>query len=48
MRESILGLQNQLIQPLVGKTKENIPRDTLVAVEDFTEYVGLFPLGRDF
>ena len=37
LREHILGLQNQLIQPLVGKKMENIPRDTLVALGDFTK-----------
>ena len=43
-----MGLHNQLIQPLVGKTEEDIPRGTLDALKDFTGYVVLFPLGTGF
>ena len=43
-----MGLHNQLIQPLVGKTEKDIPPDTLVALKDFTGYVVLFPLGMGF
>ena len=48
LREHIVGLHKQLIQPLVGKAEEDIPPDTLVALKDFTGYVVLFPLGMDF
>ena len=48
LREHIVGLHHQLIVPLVGKTEADIPADTLVALEDFTGYVVLFPLGTGF
>ena len=41
LKEHIVGLHNQLIRPLVGKTEKDIPPDTLVALKDFTEYVVL-------
>ena len=37
LKEHILRLHNQLIQPLVGKKVEEIPDDTLVALGDFTK-----------
>ena len=41
LREHILTLHNQLIQPLVGKREEDIPHGTLTALIDFTGYVAL-------
>ena len=40
----IEGIHNQLLRPLVGKTEDDIPKDTRVAVEDYIQYVamGLF------
>src|SRR5258706_6708716 len=48
LREHILGLHNQLIQPLVGKKEDDIPHGTLAALKDFTGYVALFHLGAGF
>ena len=48
LREHILKLHKQLIQPLVGKTEDDIPRDMQLALEDFTGYVASFPLGMGF
>jgi hypothetical protein len=38
----IQGLHDQLIRPLVGKTEIDIPHDTRVAVENYTECVVSF------
>ena len=41
----IEGIHNQLLRPLVGKRKEDIPKDTRAAVEDYTKYVAMVSLG---
>ena len=48
LREHILGLHKQLILPLVSKKEDDIPDDMRRALEDFTGYVALFPLGTGF
>ena len=37
----IEGIHNQLLRPLVGKTEDDIPKDTRAAVEHYTEYVAM-------
>ena len=39
LKEHILRLHDQLLRPLSGKTKEEIPNQTRTAIEDYTEYV---------
>ena len=39
LKEHILRLHDQLLRPLAGKTKEEIPDHTRAAVEDYTECV---------
>ena len=41
----IEGIHNQLLQPLVGKTEDDIPKDTRAAVEDYAEYVAMVSFG---
>ena len=41
----IEGIHNQLLRPLVGKTEDDIPKDTRVAVEDYTQYVAMVLFG---
>ena len=41
----IEGIHNQLLLPLVGKTEDDIPKDTRAAVEDYTEYVPMVSCG---
>ena len=42
----IEGIHNQLLQPLVGKTEDGIPKDTRAAVEDYAQYVTMGSFGR--
>ena len=42
----IEGLHNQLLRPLVGKTEDDIPKDTRAAVEDYTQYVAMASVRR--
>ena len=37
----ILRLRDQLLQPLVGKTEDDIPKETRTAVNDYAQYVGV-------
>ena len=37
----IEGIHNQLLRPLVGRTEDDIPKDTRAAVEDYIEYVAM-------
>ena len=46
LRAHIEGLHDQLLQPLVGKTEDDIPKDTRAAVEDYTEYIGFVSFGN--
>ena len=46
LRVHILRLHDQLLQPLVGKTEADIPKDTRVAVEDYIEYIGIASFGN--
>ena len=41
----IEGIHNQLLQPLVGRTEDDIPKDTRAAVENYIEYVAMAPFG---
>ena len=41
----IENLHNQLLQPLVEKREDDIPKDTRAAVEDYTQYVALVSFG---
>ena len=45
--EHILRLRDQLLQPLVGKTEDDIPEETRIAVEDYAQYVGVLWLRTD-
>ena len=37
----IESIHNQLLRPLVGRTEDDIPKDTRAAVKDYTEYVAM-------
>ena len=45
MRVHIENLHNQLLRPLVGKSEDDIPKDTRAAVEDYTQYVATVSFG---
>ena len=41
----IEGIHNQLLRPLIGKTEDDIPKDTRSAVENYIEYVAMGSFG---
>ena len=40
LRAHLLKLNDGLIRPLVGKTEDDVPKDTLAAVEEYIQCVG--------
>lgn len=48
LRKRIEELQDQVLQPLAGVGKEQIPPDTLIAFNRFMQCVALFPLGTGY
>ena len=41
----IEGIHSQLLRPLVGRTEDDIPKDTRAAVDNYLEYVAMVPFG---
>ena len=48
LRAHLQSLNDELLQPLVGKTADDIPKTTQAAVETCMEYVGVVSFGNRY